>query len=149
MKIELVTESMLDELMPLLLAYQRFYRMTPDTERTRDFFRALTVPGNPTGILLLARGEKGEALGFATLYFVPSSLSARTVCVLNDLFTVPATRQRGVGRALIARAADYARERGFRSLDWQTETSNKTAQRLYDKLPAGKSEWYYYSLPLE
>ena len=149
MKIETVTPNHLDRVVPLIAEYQRFYRVKTDLERTREFFRELTLPGNGKGILFLATDPHGAPLGFATLYFVPSSLSARTVCVLNDLFTVPQARGEGVGRALVAHAAEFARGKGFNSLEWQTEMANKTAQHLYDRLPAAKSEWYYYSLPLE
>ena len=149
MKLETVMPTTLDQVVPLITEYQKFYRVKTEPERTREFFRELTLPGNGKGILFRAVGETGETLGFTTLYFVPSSLSARTVCVLNDLYTVPESRGHGVARALMAHAVEFARAKGYHALDWQTELGNKTAQRLYDKLPAQKSEWYYYTLPIE
>lgn len=96
------------------------------------------------GVQFAAFDETDRAVGFATLYFLPSSLSARTYCVLNDLFTTPECRGRGVARKLLGEAARYAKERGFATLEWQTQKENKTAQRLYDRLGASKSAWYTY-----
>ena len=39
---------------------------------------------------------------------------------------------RGVGRALIADLADYARARGWKRLYWNTEITNTAARKLYD-----------------
>ncbi len=147
-KVQLVTPNLVDKILPLIADYQRFYRMTPSEARNRVFFRQLAEPGNPIGVQLVALDPDEAPLGFATLYFLPSSLSAGVSCVLNDLFTVHSTRGQGVGRALLIYARDYAEARGYGTLDWQTEKSNTVAQRLYDSLPASRSEWYYYSLPL-
>jgi ribosomal protein S18 acetylase RimI-like enzyme len=65
---------------------------------------------------------------------------------MNDLYTVPAARGQGVGRALIRHCARYARAHGFATIYWQTEQSNATAQRLYDSLSASRTAWYTYVL---
>ena len=54
------------------------------------------------------------------------------VCYLQDLFTAPDVRGRGVGRALIEAVTDWARERGCSRVYWNTHESNSTARRLYD-----------------
>jgi len=146
-KIEPVNDGNFEKVVPLIGQYQKFYRQVPDEARNRRFFGQFVGGHHPQATLFLALGEKGEALGFATLYFLPSSLTARTVCMLNDLYTIPEARGKGIARSLVEQCREHGRRRGFSTLDWQTEQSNTGAQRLYDKLGASRSSWYYYSLP--
>jgi GNAT superfamily N-acetyltransferase len=53
---------------------------------------------------------------------------------LQDLFTTPESRGRGVGRALIEGVYAAVRQAGGRRVYWQTHTTNATARALYDKL---------------
>ena len=61
----------------------------------------------------------------------PSTTSA-DVCYLQDLFTAPEVRGRGVARALIAAVEEWARVRGCSRVYWHTHETNATARRLYD-----------------
>lgn len=145
MAVESVTAGNFDAVLPLIADYQRFYGQEPDPARIHAFFGQFVGGDHPLGVQFLAR--QGERLvGFATLYFLPSSLSARTYCVLNDLYTIPEARGQGVARTLIEHCRKAARRRGFSSLEWQTQKENSTAQRLYDRLGAEKTEWFTYSL---
>ena len=61
-------------------------------------------------------------------------MSAPDVCYLQDLFTAPDVRGKGVARALIAAVADWARAHDCCRVYWMTHESNATARRLYDKV---------------
>ena len=135
-----------EPLLPLIAAYQRFYAASPDEARNRAFFSRL-IGDNAIGTLLEAR-DGGRVIGFATLYWSQSSVSARDVVVLNDLFVLPEARSRGVGRKLIAAATVVARERGAGALRWVTHPDNSAARRLYDSLGASADTWVEYSLEL-
>ncbi|SDI55388.1 GNAT family N-acetyltransferase [Nonomuraea jiangxiensis] len=56
------------------------------------------------------------------------------VCYLQDLFTAPDVRGKGVGRTLIEAVTDWARDRGCYRVYWNTQESNGTARHLYDKV---------------
>ncbi|WP_067432215.1 GNAT family N-acetyltransferase [Nocardioides jensenii] len=56
------------------------------------------------------------------------------VCYLEDLFTDPDVRGRGVARALIESVAGWASDRGCATLYWHTHETNATARLLYDKV---------------
>jgi GNAT superfamily N-acetyltransferase len=61
-----------------------------------------------------------------------ASTTGADVCYLQDLFTAPDVRRRGVGRALIAAVTEWSRERGISRVYWMTHETNATARRLYD-----------------
>ncbi len=146
MHIETVTHENFESVLPLVAAYQEFYRVAPDTERNRRHFGRF-LEDHSQGILFLARGDDGAVLGFATLYFANSSVRACAQCLMNDLYVVPDSRGLGVGRALIEHCGSHARSQGYEAIVWTTEQSNVTAQRLYDSLPAARSAWLHYRLP--
>ncbi len=149
MDIRSATEQDIDEVLPLFGGYQRFYTgRDAGDEHNRRFLERFVAPGD-AGLLLVARDEAGDALGFANLYWTFSSTEAREQVHLNDLFTVEAGRGRGVGRALIEAGAAVARDRGCPSLTWMTAVDNRVAQRLYEATGAARSIWFEYELELE
>jgi GNAT superfamily N-acetyltransferase len=75
----------------------------------------------------------GELVGIAHFLVHPSTTSA-DVCYLQDLFTAPEVRGRGVARTLIAAVADWARHRGCARVYWHTQSGNDAARRLYDQV---------------
>ena len=64
---------------------------------------------------------------------------------MNDLFTLPDCRGRGIGKALILHCLDYARSQGAIRLQWATATDNHTAQRLYNSLKTHHKPWLFYT----
>ena len=75
----------------------------------------------------------GQLVGIAH-FLVHASTTAPDSCYLQDLFTAPAARGRGVARALIAAVEAWAREHGCGRLYWHTQAGNQTARRLYDQV---------------
>jgi GNAT superfamily N-acetyltransferase len=146
-RIQPVTEPQLEQLLPLIAAYQRFYEVEEiDDERNRAFFARFIAPSNDG--LLLGAWRNDEILGYACLYWHFTSLVPAETVLMNDLFVTETARGQGVGRALIEASADIARNRGAHHLEWATAPNNKTAQRLYDATGATPSTWIEYELDL-
>jgi GNAT superfamily N-acetyltransferase len=143
--IERVTADSVGRILPLLAAYQRLYRTEPDEARTFEHFTRVLADPN-LAVQFVALEEALGPIGFATLYFPLSSVTAGSYCLLNDLYVAPTSRGQGKGRALIERCRLYAYEAGYASLEWQTEQSNAEAQRLYDRMGAEQRGWYSYIL---
>ena len=145
MKIAVVREDDLRDLLPLMRAYAEFYEVTPDDTRMEGIARMLIAEPH-AGVQFIARGDDGEALGFATVYLTWETLDAGRLAVMNDLFVSPAARGRGLGAALIEECRRFAAERGAGKLGWQTAPGNETAQRLYESVGATREEWIDYHL---
>jgi len=146
MKIELVGEADLADLLPMMRAYCDFYEVDPPDDDLEALARALIADQRNEGLQLIARGEEGGPLGFATVFWSWQTLNAARAAVMNDLFVVPEARGEGVGRALIEECRRCARDRGAAELVWETAPDNETAQRLYRSIGAGGSRWISYSL---
>jgi GNAT superfamily N-acetyltransferase len=82
---------------------------------------------------LVAEGG-GRLLGITHFLFHRSTTRIEPVCYLQDLFTAPEARGRGVGRALIEGVCARALEAGAKRVYWQTRQDNATARRLYDQV---------------
>lgn len=151
--ISLVAEEDLPDLLPLLRGYCAFYARTagitpPSDAALLDLSRALIADPEHEGVQLLARGADGAALGFATVFWTWSTLSAARIAVMNDLFVAEAARGTGVADDLIAACATAARARGCARLTWQTAHDNARAQAVYDRVGATRSSWLDYDLAL-
>jgi ribosomal protein S18 acetylase RimI-like enzyme len=146
MRIETVGEADLAELLPMMRAYCDFYEVAPGDADLEALARALIADPQREGMQLIARGEDGEPLGFATVFWSWQTLSAARAGVMNDLYVVPEARGQGVGRALIEECRHRAGDRGAAELVWETALDNETAQRLYRSLDARESRWLSYAL---
>jgi GNAT superfamily N-acetyltransferase len=141
-----VTEADLPDLLPLIRGYCDFYEVNPPDDALLAMARTL-ITDPDEGVQLIARGEDGTAVGFATIFWTWSTLTASRLGVMNDLFVTEAARGGGVADALIAACAERCRERGATSLDWQTAHTNERAQAVYERVGARRDErWLDYSL---
>ena len=146
--IETVTEADLPELLPLMRGYCDFYEVDPSDEELLAFSRELLASPELDGIQLIARDEEGRAVGFATIFWTWSTLSASRIAVMNDLFVSPEGRGSGAADALIRACAERAREHGATSLEWQTARDNERARVVYDRVGGRMDDrWVDYSLP--
>lgn len=142
--IEAVDDKNLHEILPLIRQYQAFYQVPViDDDKNARFFSQFSEQSE-RGCQFLYR-ENGVPVAFATVYFTFSSTLAEKVGLMNDLFTTPECRGKGIGKMLIDHCLQYSLQKGAIRLQWLTATSNAKAQRLYDSLSASKSEWFFYA----
>ncbi|MBV7262656.1 GNAT family N-acetyltransferase [Photobacterium sp. WH77] len=143
-----VDDSNFEKLLDLMELYQRFYGVAePDRKVNYQFFSKF-ISEHDKGRQFIYLDSSGKAIGFITLYFTYSSVSAVESVLLNDLFVLNECRKKGVGQELIKFAYDWMREQQkYNSLKWATQLHNETAQRLYDKTEGvGKTCWFQYQL---
>ena len=142
--IETVSKDNLAEVLPLVRAYQEFYKVSVISDARNSEFFAQFGESSPFGCQFIYR-EAGNVVEFATVYFLFTSTITARVAVLNDLYTLPNYRGRGVGRRLIEHCRGYAAANGAVRLQWVTAPENEQAQQLYSSLNASKSTWFFYA----
>jgi GNAT superfamily N-acetyltransferase len=129
MHIRVATEADIPAILELIHALA-IYEREPDavqigeSELRRDGFGA-----RPLFECLIADDE-GEAAGFA-LYFPIYSTWRGPSLHLEDLFVQPSHRGRGIGKALLARVASIALERGCARMQWDVLDWNTPAIEFY------------------
>ena len=74
----------------------------------------------------------GKVVGLTHYSFQTSTWAPVNYCYLEDLFTDPEVRGKGVGRALIDEVKAVAEAAGSSRLYWNTDGTNTTARKLYD-----------------
>jgi GNAT superfamily N-acetyltransferase len=86
---------------------------------------------------------EGKIQGITHYSFQTSTWAHKNYCYLEDLFTAPASRGKGLGRLLIDSVKDIAISEGSSRLYWNTDQSNSTARKLYDSysLESGKVQY--------
>jgi GNAT superfamily N-acetyltransferase len=144
--VSLVGEEDLGELLPLMRGYADFYEVSPTDEQLLSLSRALIEAPETGGVQFIARDGAGRAIGFATVFWLWSTLSASRVGLMNDLFVAPEGRGSGAAEALIERCRAACRSRGAARLTWQTAKDNARAQAVYDRIGGHREEWLDYWL---
>jgi GNAT superfamily N-acetyltransferase len=126
----------------------RFIRELADYERAPE--EAIAKPELLHEALFSARpacecfmGEIGGVPeGFALFFHNFSTWKGRRGVYLEDLYVTPAARGKGLGKALLARVASVAVERGCPRLEWAVLDWNTPALEFYRALGAQPlSEW--------
>ena len=110
--------------------YKTFYETPTSPEAYAEAWRRL-LAGD--GVFGLGAKIDGRLVGIAHYLFHTTTWAAGA-CYLQDLYTAPAVRGRGVARALIAGVAALARGHGAARFYWTTRDSNASARRLYDQV---------------
>ena len=135
---------------PLILQFIRglaeYEKLSDEVVATEDGLREELFGSNPVAEVLLAYWAD-EPAGFALYFRNFSTFLGKTGIYLEDLFVEPAYRGRGIGKALLIRLAEIARERGYGRLEWAVLDWNRPAIEFYRSLGAeSKDEWTIYRL---
>lgn len=122
--------------LPLWLGYNAFYGREVDTalaaEITTTTWARFFDPKEP--VFALVAESEGRLVGLAHYLFHRSTTRIELTCYLQDLFTAPGARGRGVGRSLIEGVYQAARTAGIKRVYWQTHETNAAGRLLYDKV---------------
>lgn len=130
---------------PLFEGYAAFYRTALTPQAIDTVWHWIQDPENPF-FCTLALSDDGRPLGLAQYQLMHRSLGGSMVCYLSDLFTTPAARGQGIGRALIDHVRAFARDKGLPNIRWLTAEDNATARALYDSY-APRTPFILYSIP--
>lgn len=147
LNVERIGLASVSEVAVLFDLYRQFYEQESDLELAKSFLQSRLE--NNESILLAARVDGGEILGFCQIYPTFCSVIAQPIYVLYDLFVLPNARKGGVGKSLLIAAAELAKASGITRMDLTTAKSNLTAQSVYESLGWARDEIFYtYNLNL-
>jgi len=122
--------------LPLWEGYNAFYGRAGatalDPAITAMTWSRFFDPYEPVHALVAER--EGALLGLTHYLYHRSTTAIGPNCYLQDLFTTPAARGQGVGRALIEGVVERARTAGAGRVYCQTHETNAAGRLLYDKV---------------
>ena len=127
--------------LPLWHGYLEFYKTELSEAQTElTWNRLLDASYNLHG---LAVEVEGKIHGITHYSFQTSTWATKNYCYLEDLFTAPAMRGKGLGRLLIDAVKIIATNEGSSRLYWNTDQNNATARKLYDtySMESGKVQY--------
>lgn len=114
----------------LLHAFNTEYaESTPEVGVLADRLGPMIASGQVAVMLADSRPD-----GLALLRFRPSFWTGELDAYLEELYVTPERRGQGLGRALMERAMEFAREQGATRMDLGTSTDDTAARALYEKL---------------
>lgn len=145
--IKAVTIADLSKIAPIFDKYRVFYKQESDLNLATNFIKARLE--NNQSVIFAALDSTNEFVGFTQLYPSFSSVSAKPLWILNDLYVDKSVRRQGIGQKLMQAAKEHAIKTNANGLMLETAIDNKNAQALY--LKEGyelEDDVYFYGLSL-
>ncbi len=117
-------------LLAVLFAIEQDF--TPDPVRQRQGLARLLA--SPAAHVLIARDDAARAVGMVTVQLVMSTAEGAPSAWIEDVVVDAAWRGRGLGRALLDAALDWARAQGATRAQLLADLDNAPALAFYRKL---------------
>lgn len=131
-----IAPSDYEQWLPLWDGYNEFYGRSGPTalaqEITKITWSRFFDEHEPVYALVAEQDTK--LLGLTHYLYHRSTTSINPICYLQDLFTLPDARGKGVARTLINGVYEQAKLAGSPRVYWQTHETNHTAMELYNKV---------------
>jgi ribosomal protein S18 acetylase RimI-like enzyme len=107
--------------------------------------RAVTHPASGESLLIAEENE--SVLGFIHLKTVTDYFSQEQIGHVADVVVAADAEGRGVGKALMSAAEDWARSNGYGMIQLHVLVGNARARAMYERL-GYSAEWLKYIKPL-
>ena len=124
------TDDDVGALSKLFNEYRVFFGQDSDLSLAEDFLR--TRLNNSESVIFCAYTLDKHCVGFAQLYPSFSSVSAKHIWILNDLFVIDSLRGMGIGKKLLREIEIFCGETQAGGIVVETTTSNTGARKLYE-----------------
>lgn len=95
-------------------------------------------------ITMMIIEEEKETVGFANLMTIFSVWAHGKALILDDLFLLEGCRGKGLGRKALEYIENYAKENGYKRLQFQSEFSNPAAYDFYTKLGYKSEDMHFF-----
>jgi len=133
---------------PLILTFIRelaaYEKLAHEVVATEAILRETMFGDRPYAEALMAF-EDDDPVGFALYFHNFSTFLGRPGLYLEDLYVKPEGRGKGIGKALLRRLAQIAKERGCGRLEWWVLDWNDSAIAFYKSIGAvPMDDWTVY-----
>jgi GNAT superfamily N-acetyltransferase len=119
------------ELLEQLFSIEKDFQ--PDRERqTRGL--ALLIEQPDRGVIQIARGKEGKAIGMVSAQLVISTAQGAPSAWVEDMVIDPEHRGAGIGKVLLQSALDWARQKGATRAQLLVDMANEPAIGYYRHL---------------
>ncbi|MGJ8658752.1 MAG: GNAT family N-acetyltransferase [Cellulophaga fucicola] len=115
---------------PLFNSYRVFYKQESNLVAATEF---LTERLNQNQSYIFIAFIDNKAVGFTQLFTSFSSVSLKSVFILNDLYVDKNYRSQKIGASLLLKAKEFCKEKGYKGIALETAIDNP-AQKLYERL---------------
>lgn len=135
---------------PVILQFVKdlaeYEKAAHEVKATEDMLHESLFGNRPDAHALVAE-HKAQPVGFALYFYNFSTWLGRPGLYLEDIYVDPGVRGLGIGKAILARLASIAVERGCGRFEWSVLDWNEPSIRFYDSLGArAQKEWVPYRL---
>ena len=124
------TTNDIEEIAKLFDAYRVFFGQGSDLWLAQEFLEGRL--SNSESVIFCAYTSDGRCAGFAQLYPRFSSVSAKRIWILNDLFVSESVRGMGIGTKLLSEIEAFGKKTRAKGILLATTVSNTAAQKLYE-----------------
>lgn len=113
----------------------KYEKLAHNVIATEDSLRKSLFGDHPMAEVLLAEYSE-MPIGFALFFHNYSTFLGQPGIYLEDLYIKPSYRGQGVGKTLLARIGEIAKQRDCGRVEWSVLDWNKDAIRFYQNLGA-------------
>lgn len=122
----------------LWAGYLDFYEARMEPVVIEVTWSRMLDASEPMFCLVAEDNDTQDLIGLVHCVIHRGTWAIGNFCYLEDLFTAPSARKRGVARALIEAVYARADEMGCERVYWLTHETNTTARKLYDQVAENK-----------
>ena len=120
----------IEEIAKLFEAYRVFFKQRSDLSLAQECLGDRL--NNSESVIFCAYTSDERCVGFAQLYPSFSSVSAKRIWILNDLFVLESVRGTEIGTKLLSKIEAFGEESQAKGVLIETTVSNTGAQKLYE-----------------
>ena len=117
------------DLLGILFSQEADFKPNHEAQ-SRGLARIISSP--EIGLIVVAR-QANQIIGMVNLLYTVSTALGDRVALLEDMVVSPNARGSGVGSRLLEQAIQFARANGCKRITLLTDSTNKSAQRFYQK----------------
>ena len=135
MKIRKATKEDCPGMMQLIRELAEYEKAPEEVTVDPKHFEESGFGANPVWWAFVVEDTSSNIVAFA-LYYIRYSTWKGQVMYLEDILVTESMRGKGIGKMLIERLKEEAREKGFKRITWQVLDWNEPAINFYKKFDA-------------